>query len=212
MSQVKRVAVTGAAGQIGYSLLPMIANGGIFGPDTEIALQLLEIPPVLPGPRGRAHGARGLRLPRCCASMVVQRQCPKVAFKDTRPHACSSAASRAGRAWSARTCCRTTARSSSARGRQSPRPRVPDVRVVVVGNPCNTNCLIAMHNAKGVPADRFTAMTRLDQNRAKAQLAQQGGQALVRGPERHDLGQPQQHAVPGLAPRNDRGPGRQPPR
>jgi malate dehydrogenase len=91
---------------------------------------------------------------------------------------CSSAPSRAAKGWSAATCCAKTARSSSARGRRW-RGRRADVRVVVVGNPANTNCLIAMNNAKDVPADRFGALTRLDENRAYAQLAAKAGVSVT---------------------------------
>ena len=99
----------------------------------------------------------------------------KTAFDGTSLGACSSARSRARRAWSAATCCRSTAGSSSRRARRSTTTRPSDVRVLVVGNPCNTNCLIARSNAPDVPADRWFAMTRLDENRAKSQLAKKAG-------------------------------------
>ena len=84
-------------------------------------------------------------------------------------------ACRARPAWSARICSASTARFSSARARPSQKNAASDVRILVVGNPCNTNCLIAMNNAPDVPSDRFFAMTRLDENRAKSQLAKKAG-------------------------------------
>src|SRR5206468_3973666 len=97
MNSPIKVAITGAAGQIGYALLFRVASGALFGPDQPVALHLIE------------------------------------------------------------------------------KNAAPDVRILVIGNPCNTNCLIAMNNAKSIPCDRWFAMTRLDENRAKAQLAQKAG-------------------------------------
>ncbi|MCA8950299.1 MAG: malate dehydrogenase [Planctomycetes bacterium] len=168
MSQVKRVAVTGAAGQIGYSLLPMIAEGGIFGPGVEIALQLLEVTPVLPA----LEGVR-MELEDCAFPLLRSVACsddPKVAFKDA--DLCLLVGSKPrGPGMERKDLLQDNGKIFIGQGRAIAEAAGPDVRVVVVGNPCNTNCLIAMHNAKGVPAERFTAMTRLDQNRAKAQLA-----------------------------------------
>jgi malate dehydrogenase len=86
-----------------------------------------------------------------------------------------SAPFRAARAWSARNCSAATARSSSARARRWPPRRPADVRILVVGNPCNTNCLVAYRNGKAIPAERWSAMTRLDHNRAVAALAKKAG-------------------------------------
>jgi malate dehydrogenase len=172
MSQVKRVAVTGAAGQIGYSLLPLIANGGIFGPNVKVALQLLEVTPVLP-----ALGGVRMELLDCAFPLLQSVTCsddPKVAFKDA--DLCLLVGSKPrGPGMERKDLLQDNGKIFTGQGRAIAEAAGPDVRVVVVGNPCNTNCLIAMKNAKGVPADRFTAMTRLDQNRAKAQLAEKTG-------------------------------------
>jgi malate dehydrogenase len=168
MSNVKRVAVTGAAGQIGYSLLPLIANGSIFGKDQKVALQLLEVTPVL----GALNGVR-MELEDCAFPLLSEIVCtddPKVAFKNA--DLCLLVGSKPrGPGQERKDLLQDNGKIFIGQGRAIAEVAGPDVRVVVVGNPCNTNCLIAMKNAKGVPAQRFTAMTRLDQNRAKAQLA-----------------------------------------
>ncbi|MBL8754279.1 MAG: malate dehydrogenase [Planctomycetes bacterium] len=168
MSNVKRVAVTGAAGQIGYSLLPLIANGSIFGKDQKVALQLLEVTPVL----GALNGVR-MELEDCAFPLLTEIVCtddPKVAFKNA--DLCMLVGSKPrGPGQERKDLLQDNGKIFIGQGRAIAEVAGPDVRVVVVGNPCNTNCLIAMKNAKGVPANRFTAMTRLDQNRAKSQLA-----------------------------------------
>lgn len=168
MSKVKRVAVTGAAGQIGYSLLPMVAAGGIFGNDVQVVLQLLEVTPVLPALEGVK-----MELHDCAFPLLRDVVCsddPKVAFKDA--DLCLLVGSKPRTKDMERKDLLTeNGKIFTGQGRAIAEVAGPDVRVVVVGNPCNTNCLIAMHNAKGVPRERFSAMTRLDQNRAKAQLA-----------------------------------------
>jgi malate dehydrogenase len=172
MSNVKRVAVTGAAGQIGYSLLPLIANGSIFGKDQKVALQLLEVTPVL----GALNGVR-MELEDCAFPLLTEIVCtddPKVAFKNA--DLCMLVGSKPrGPGQERKDLLQDNGKIFIGQGRAIAEVAGPDVRVVVVGNPCNTNCLIALKNAKGVPADRFTAMTRLDQNRAKAQLALKAG-------------------------------------
>ena len=172
MSNVKRVAVTGAAGQIGYSLLPLIANGSIFGKDQKVALQLLEVTPVL----GALNGVR-MELEDCAFPLLTEIVCtddPKVAFKNA--DLCMLVGSKPrGPGQERKDLLQDNGKIFIGQGRAIAEVAGPDVRVVVVGNPCNTNCLIAMKNAKGVPAERFTAMTRLDQNRAKAQLALKAG-------------------------------------
>jgi malate dehydrogenase len=168
MSITKRVAVTGAAGQIGYSLLPLIANGGIFGPNVKVALQLLEVTPVLPA----LEGVR-MELEDCAFPLLQSVVCSdkaEVAFKDA--DLCLLVGSKPrGPGMERKDLLQDNGKIFVGQGRAIAAAAGPEVRVVVVGNPCNTNCLIAMRNAKGVPAQRFTAMTRLDQNRAKAQLA-----------------------------------------
>ena len=168
MSNVKRVAVTGAAGQIGYSLLPLIANGSIFGPGQKVALQLLEVTPVLAALEGVRMELEDGAYP--LLTEIVCTDNPDVAFKDAS--LCLLVGSKPrGPGQERKDLLQDNGKIFIGQGRSIAAKAAPDVRVVVVGNPCNTNCLIAMKNAKGVPPERFTAMTRLDQNRAKAQLA-----------------------------------------
>lgn len=168
MSNVKRVAVTGAAGQIGYSLLPMIAAGGIFGPNQKVILQLLEVTPVLP----KLEGVK-MELHDCAFPLLQDVVCSdqaEVAFANA--DLCLLVGSKPrGKGMERKDLILDNGPIFVGQGRAIAQKAGPDVRVVVVGNPCNTNCLIAMKNAKGVPPERFTAMTRLDQNRAKSQLA-----------------------------------------
>ncbi len=114
---------------------------------------------------------------------------PKAAF-DGATSPCWSAPARAARGWSAPTCSRRTAASSSPRARRSTTGAADDVKVLVVGNPANTNALIAMSNAPDVPTERFTAMIRLDHNRAIAQLAKKLGAAVSDDQEHDHLGEP----------------------
>lgn len=172
MSTIKRVAVTGAAGQIGYSLLPLIAGGGIFGPGTRVILQLLEVTPVLPSLEGVK-----MELHDCAYPLVQDVTCtdqPEVAFRDA--DLCLLVGSKPrGKGMQRKDLILDNGPIFVGQGRAIAAVAGPEVRVVVVGNPCNTNCLIAMHSAKGVPRERFTAMTRLDESRAKAQLALKAG-------------------------------------
>ena len=172
MTRAKRVAVTGAAGQIGYSLLPRIANGEIFGLNTPVALRLLEIPPVLPALEGIVMELEDCAFP--LLAEVTSTDQPEVAFADADLLLLVGSKPR-GKGMQRKDLILENGPIFTGQGRAIGEAAGPDVRVVVVGNPCNTNCLIAMHNAGGVPHERFTAMTRLDQNRAKAQLASRAG-------------------------------------
>ncbi|MFO1055297.1 MAG: malate dehydrogenase [Planctomycetota bacterium] len=170
--QAKRVVVTGAAGQIGYSLLPRIAAGEVFGPGVPVILQLLEITPAL----GALGGVR-MELEDGAFPLLHGIQCsddPKVAFHDADLCFLVGAKPR-GKGMERKDLLRENGPIFTTQGRAINEVGGPDVRVVVVGNPCNTNCLIAMHAAPDVPNDRFTAMSRLDQNRARAQLAERAG-------------------------------------
>jgi malate dehydrogenase len=172
MTQVKRVAVTGAAGQIGYSLLPRIANGDIFGKDTPVALQLLEITPALGALRGVCMELEDGAFP--LLRDIQASDDPNVAFRDADLVLLVGSKPR-GKGMERKDLILDNGPIFTGQGRAINEHASSDVRVVVVGNPCNTNCLIAMHAAPDVPNDRFTAMTRLDQNRAKAQLALKAG-------------------------------------
>jgi malate dehydrogenase len=172
MNRPKKITVTGAAGQIGYALLPRIANGDIFGPDTPVVLQLLEVTPVLPALEGTK-----MELEDCAFPLLRSMTCsdrPEVAFKDADLVLLVGSKPRT-KGMERKDLILDNGPIFVSQGRAINEVASSDVRVVVVGNPCNTNCLIAMHNAPNVPRERFTAMTRLDENRARAQLAAKAG-------------------------------------
>lgn len=167
-----KVAVTGAAGQIGYALLFRIASGAMFGPETEVELQLLELEQALPALKGVA-----MELDDCAFPLlrnIVMTSDVNVAFKDANWVLCVGSVPRKDGMERA-DLLKINGGIFTAQGKAIEANAASDVRVFVVGNPCNTNCLIAMNNAKGIPADRFFAMTSLDENRAKSQLAQKAG-------------------------------------
>lgn len=169
-----RVAVTGAAGQIGYALLPRIASGQMFGPDQPVILQLLELPleKAMNALKGVAMELEDCAFP-LLQDMVLTSDAG-VAFKDA--NWCLLVGSKPrGKGMERNDLIKENGPIFVGQGRAINDNAASDVRVAVVGNPCNTNCLIAMHAAKDVPDDRFTAMTRLDQNRAAAQLAGKAG-------------------------------------
>ncbi|HEY7705288.1 MAG TPA: malate dehydrogenase [Acidimicrobiia bacterium] len=167
-----RVAVTGAAGQIGYSLLFRIATGDMLGPEQPVILQLLEITPALGALRGVV-----MELEDCSSSLlagVVETDQPEVAFGDADIAMLVGAMPR--KAGMERSDLLTANGAIfSTQGRALASSARTDVKVVVVGNPANTNALIAAANASGLDPSRITAMTRLDHNRAKARLAKQVG-------------------------------------
>ena len=167
-----RVAVTGAAGQIGYSLLFRIASGAMFGADQPVILHLIEIEPALP-----TLGGVGMELEDCAFPLL----------KGVVPTA-DLAEGFAGVNWALlvgsvprkqgmerKDLLAINGKIFIGQGRAIEKNAAADVRIHVVGNPCNTNCLIAMNNAPSVPRDRWFAMTRLDENRAKTQLANKAG-------------------------------------
>jgi malate dehydrogenase len=163
-----RVAVTGAAGQIGYSLLFRIASGEMLGPDQPVVLQLLEIPAALGALAGVAMELDDCAFPLLAG--VVQTDDPNVAFGDAS-YALLVGSRPRTKGMERKDLLEANGAIFTVQGKALSDSAAPDVRVLVVGNPANTNCLIAMHNAPGIPPERFTAMTRLDHNRAKAQLA-----------------------------------------
>ena len=167
-----RVAVTGAAGQIGYSLLFRIASGAMFGPDQPVILHLIEIEPALP-----ALGGVVMELDDCAFPLlhgIVPTADLNVGFKDVNwALLVGSVPRKAG--MERGDLLNINGKIFIGQGQAIEKNAAPDVRILVVGNPCNTNCLIAMNNAKGIPANRWFAMTRLDENRAKSQLAAKAG-------------------------------------
>ena len=167
-----RVAVTGAAGQIGYSLLFRIASGAMLGPDQPVILHLIEIEPALP-----ALGGVVMELDDC-AFPLLKGIVPTVnldeGFRGVNwALLVGSVPRKAG--MERKDLLGINGKIFIGQGQAIQRNAARDVRIHVVGNPCNTNCLIAMNNAKDIPRDRFFAMTRLDENRAKAQLAKKAG-------------------------------------
>src|SRR5437868_11150700 len=167
-----RVAVTGAAGQIGYSLLFRIASGAMFGPNQPIILHLIEIEPAL----GALQGVV-MELDDCAFPLlkgVVPTASLDEGFRGVNwSLLVGSVPRKAG--MERGDLLGINGKIFIGQGKAIEKNAASDVRVLVVGNPCNTNCLIAMNNAKSVPGDRWFAMTRLDENRAKAQLAQKAG-------------------------------------
>jgi malate dehydrogenase len=167
-----RVAITGAAGQIGYQLAFRIASGQLFGPDQPIVLQLLEITPAL----GALNGV-AMELDDCAFATlhgIVVSDKPDVAFKDINYGLLVGARPR-GPGMERKDLLLANAQIFSAQGKALAAVADRRVKILVVGNPANTNALIARENAKGLDPRNFTAMTRLDHNRAKAQLAAKVG-------------------------------------
>ena len=167
-----RVAITGPAGQIGYALLPRIASGAMFGVDTPVVLQLIEVPPAMDALRGVAMELEDCALP--LLEGVVLTDDPEEGLRDANVALLVGAKPR-GKGQERGDLIRDNGPIFTGQGNAIATVAADDVRVAVVGNPANTNALIAMANAKGVPAERFTAMTRLDHNRARAQLATRAG-------------------------------------
>ena len=167
-----RVAVTGAAGQIGYSLLFRIASGAMFGPDQPVILHLIEIAPALPALNGVV-----MELQDCAFSLlkgIVATASLDEGFKGVNwALLVGSVPRKAG--MERKDLLSINGKIFIGQGQAIAHNAASDVRVLVVGNPCNTNCLIAMNNATAVGSDRWFAMTMLDQNRAVAQLAQKAG-------------------------------------
>jgi len=168
MNTPARVTITGAAGQIGYQLAFRIASGQMLGTDQPVVLQLLEIPPAL----GALKGVE-MELRDCAFETlldVVATDDPNVAFKDT-DYALLVGAKPRGPGMERKDLLLENAKIFSVQGKALNDNASRDVKVLVVGNPANTNALIALSNAPDLPAANFTAMTRLDHNRAISQLA-----------------------------------------
>lgn len=166
-----KVAVTGAGGQIGYSLVFRIASGELFGPDTKVHLSLLEIPQALAALDGLAMELNDCAFPTLAG--IDSFDDPNAAF-DGANWVLMVGSKPRGPGMERSDLIRENGPIFTGQGKAMQKS-ASDVRGVVVGNPCNTNCLIAAANAKGVPSNRFSAMTRLDENRARYQLAEKAG-------------------------------------
>ncbi len=166
------VSITGAAGQIGYALLFRLASGFVFGPDQPVNLRLIEIEPGMPALKGVMMELDDCAFP--LLNEVVGTSDLDEGFKGA--NWCLLVGSVPRKAGMERAdLLGINGMIFTGQGQAISRNAARDVRVLVVGNPCNTNALIAMNNASGIPSDRFFAMTRLDENRAKSQLAQKAG-------------------------------------
>src|SRR6059036_2596282 len=168
MTSSIKIAVTGAAGQIGYQLVFRIASGAIFGPEQPVALSLIEIPQAL----GALDGVM-MELHDCAFPLlesVVPTADLNEGFRDVNwALLVGSVPRKAG--MERKDLLGINGKIFIGQGQAIQRNAASDVRILVIGNPCNTNCLIAMKNAPQIPSERFFAMTRLDENRAKSQLA-----------------------------------------
>src|SRR5438552_12548311 len=172
MNSPIKVAITGAAGQIGYALVFRVASGAMFGPKQPVALHLIEIPPALDALKGVVMELQD------CASPLLQGITPTAdldeGFRDVNwALLVGSVPRKAG--MERKELLGTNGRIFIGQGQAIEKHAAADVRILVIGNPCNTNCLIAMNNAKSIPRERWFAMTRLDENRGKAQLAHKAG-------------------------------------
>jgi malate dehydrogenase len=172
MNSPIKVAITGAAGQIGYALVFRVASGAMFGPEQPIELHLIEIPPAIESLKGVV-----MELDDCAFPLlknIVATTDLNEGFRGVNwALLVGSVPRKAG--MERKDLLGINGKIFIGQGQAIEKNAAKDVRILVIGNPCNTNCLIAMNNAKSIPSDRWFAMTRLDENRAKAQLAQKAG-------------------------------------
>ena len=167
-----KVAITGAAGQIGYALVFRIASGEMFGPDTSVDLQLLELEAALPALEGVAMELDDCAFP--LLKRIVRTSDANQAFAGANWALLVGAVPRKA-GMERKDLLTVNGGIFTGQGRAIAQNAADDVRVLVVGNPCNTNCLIAAANAPEIPDDRWFAMTMLDENRGRSQLAQRAG-------------------------------------
>ena len=172
MAGTVRVAVTGAAGQVAYAMLGRLASGEVFGPDTQVILHLLEITPALPALEGVA-----MELDDCSFStlkdIVITDNAEKAFDGCNYALLVGSFPRKAG--MERKELLDINGKIFVGQGKALAAKAAADVRILVVGNPCNTNCLVARSNGRSIPAERWTAMTRLDHNRARTALAKKAG-------------------------------------
>ena len=178
MKNAVRVAVTGAAGQIGYALLFRVASGQMFGPDTPVILQLIEVPmeKAMKALEGVAMELEDCAFPLLVGTVLTSD--PAVGFKDANWCLMVGAKPR-GPGMERADLLKDNGKIFIEQGKIIDRVAADDARVAVVGNPANTNAMIAASGAKRLTAERFTAMVRLDQNRAVTQLAKKAGVAVA---------------------------------
>lgn len=176
MSEPIRVVVTGAAGQIAYSLLYMIAKGDVFGPNQRLTLHLLDIPPMMGVLEGVVMELADCALPLLAS--VVPTADPAVAFKDVAAAFLVGAMPRK-QGMERKDLLSANVKIFKVQGEALNNYARKDVKVLVVGNPANTNALVCSHYAPSIPKENFSAMTRLDQNRAQAQIAARLGVGIA---------------------------------
>jgi len=177
MTKPIRVAITGAAGNIGYALAFRIASGEVFGPDQPVHLNLIEVPPVMKSLTGVEMEMDDCAFPTLAGVSRHDSDHLEEAFGDCNWVLCvGSVPRKAG--MERGDLIRINGPIFTNTGKAINAAAAKDVRVLVIGNPCNTNCLIAMNNAPDVPRDRWFAMTMLDENRAKSQLARKAGRPV----------------------------------
>jgi malate dehydrogenase len=174
MAETIRVAVTGAAGQVAYAMLGRLASGEVFGPNKKIILQLLEISQALPALEGVAMELDDCSLPTL--QEVICTDDPNKAFKDCNWALLVGSFPRK-QGMERKELLGINGKIFVGQGKALAAHAAKDVRILVVGNPCNTNCLVGYNNGKAIPAERWTAMTRLDHNRARTALARKAGVA-----------------------------------
>lgn len=167
-----RVAVTGGAGQISYSLLFRLAHGDAFGPDQPVILQIIEVPEAMGWLRGVQMELEDCAFPLLHSTVLTDD--PNVGFRDVDWAILVGGLPRT-KDMQRKDLLQVNGKIFMEHGRAINDNAAADVRVLVVANPCNTNALVAQRNAPRIPADHWFAMTRLDENRAKAQIAQKAG-------------------------------------
>jgi malate dehydrogenase len=174
MANTIRVAVTGAAGQVAYAMLGRLASGEVFGPQQKVILQLLEIPQAMQSLEGVAMELDDCSFPTL--QDLVLTDDPNRAFKDCNWALLVGSFPRK-QGMERKDLLGINGKIFVGQGKALAAHAAPDVRILVVGNPCNTNCLVAYHNGRDIPPERWTAMTRLDHNRARSALARKAGVA-----------------------------------
>lgn len=172
MSSPIRIAVTGAAGQVAYALLPRLASGEVFGPDRKVILHLLEIPQAMQALEGVAMELEDCSFPTLAGLVLTDD--PNAAF-DGVSWALLVGSFPRKEGMERKELLGINGKIFVGQGKALAAKAASDVRILVVGNPCNTNCLVAYNNGRDIPAERWTAMTRLDHNRARSALAKKAG-------------------------------------
>src|SRR5271170_4515840 len=179
MTSPIRVAVTGAAGQIGYALIFRIASGEVFGTKQPVILHLVEVPPVMGALDGVMMELDDCAFPTLAGVVKADSNHLEDGFRDCHFILCVGSVPRK-EGMERGDLIRVNGPIFTSTGKAIQAAAAADVRVLVIGNPCNTNCLIAMHQAPKIPKERWFAMTRLDQNRAASLLARKAGVPVER--------------------------------